>query len=123
MGFWAALEEAYPETRQQRCLVHKTANILNEPPKSKQDKAKAALQEIWMAESRKVAERALEAFVRNYQAKYPKAVAKLEKDRAELPASYDYPAEHWRHIRTTNAIESTFATVYVAGHSAPHVPL
>ena len=70
-----------------------------------------ALQEIWMAESRKAAEKALEAFVRNYQAKYPKAVAKLEKDRAELLAFYDYPAEHWRHIRTTNAIESTFATV------------
>ena len=111
MGFWAALDEAYPETRQQRCWVHKTANILNELPKSKQGKAKAALQEIWMAESRKAAEKALEIFVRNYQAKYPKAVAKLEKDRADLLAFYDYPAEHWRHIRTTNAIESTFATV------------
>ncbi|MBU2853506.1 transposase, partial [Acidithiobacillus ferriphilus] len=94
-----------------RCWVHKTANILNELPKSKQGKAKAALQEIWMAESRKAAEKALEAFVRNYQAKYPKAVVKLEKDRADLLAFYDYPAEHWRHIRTTNAIESTFATV------------
>lgn len=111
MGFWAALDEAYPETRQQRCWVHKTANILNELPKSKQGKAKAALQEIWMAESRKAAEKALEVFVRNYQAKYPKAVAKLEKDREALLAFYDYPAEHWRHIRTTNAIESTFATV------------
>ena len=95
MGFWAALDEAYPETRQQRCWVHKTANILNELPKSKQGKAKAALQEIWMAESRKAAEKALEAFVRNYQAKYPKAVAKLEKDRTELLAFYDYPAEHY----------------------------
>ncbi len=111
MGFWAALEEVYPETRQQRCWVHKTANILNELPKSKQGKAKADLQEIWMAGSRKAAEKALEAFVRNYQAKYPKAVAKLVKDQAELLAFYDFPAEHWRHIRTTNAIESTFATV------------
>jgi len=111
MGFWAALEEVYPETRQQRCWVHKTANILNELPKSKQGKAKADLQEIWMAGSRKAAEKALEAFVRNYQAKYPKAVAKLVKDRTELLAFYDFPAEHWRHIRTTNAIESTFATV------------
>ena len=96
MGFWAALDEAYPETRQQRCWVHKTANILNELPKSKQGKAKAALQEIWMAESQKAAEKALEIFLRNYQAKYPKAVAKLEKDRTELLAFYDYPAEHWR---------------------------
>ena len=110
---WASgpQDESYPETRQQRCWAHKTANILNELPKSKQGKAKAALQEIWMAESRKAAEKALEAFVRNYQAKYPKAVAKLEKDRTELLAFYDYPTEHWRHIRTTNAIESTFATV------------
>lgn len=111
MGFWAALDEAYPETGQQRCWVHKTANILNELPKAQQSKAKAALQEIWMAANRQAAEKALDVFVRNYQAKYPKAVAKLENDRAELLAFYDFPAEHWRHIRTTNAIESTFATV------------
>ncbi|MBU2743369.1 transposase, partial [Acidithiobacillus albertensis] len=83
----------------------------NELPKAQQSKAKAALQEIWMAANRQAAEKALDVFVRNYQAKYPKAVAKLEKDRAELLAFYDFPAEHWRHIRTTNAIESTFATV------------
>lgn len=111
LGFWSALTEVYPATRQQRCWVHKTANILNEFPKRLQSKAKAALQEIWMAQTREAAEQAWQVFVRDYQAKYPKAVAKLEKDRNVLLTFYDFPAEHWRHIRTSNAIESTFATV------------
>lgn len=111
LGFWSALNEVYPNTRQQRCWVHKTANVLNEFPKRLQGKAKAALQDIWMAETREAAEQAWKAFVRDYQAKYPKAVQKLEKDREVLLTFYDFPAEHWRHIRSSNAIESTFATV------------
>nr|AFG29444.1 transposase [Acidithiobacillus caldus] len=111
MGFWAALDEIYPQTRHQRCWVHKTANILNELPKRLQGKAKAALQAIWMADTREAAEKAWQAFVRDYQAKYPRAVAKLEKDRDVLLTFFDFPAEHWRHIRSSNAIESTFATV------------
>ena len=111
LGFWAALGEIYPETRHQRCWVHKTANILNYLPKSLQPKAKAALHEIWMAETRTDALVAFEQFVTAFGAKYPKAVECLTKDRAELLAFYDFPAEHWIHIRTSNAIESTFATV------------
>jgi transposase-like protein len=111
LGFWSALTEVYPATRQQRCWVHKTANVLNEFPKRLQSKAKAALQDIWMAETREAAEQAWQVFVRNYQAKYPKAVEKLQKDRDVLLTFYDFPAEHWRHIRSSNAIESTFATV------------
>jgi len=111
LGFWAALDEVYPETRHQRCWVHKTANVLNYLPKAVQPKAKKALQEIWMAEDRASAEKAFDHFVKMYQAKYPKAVACLEKDREALLAFYDFPAEHWVHIRTTNPIESTFATI------------
>jgi len=111
LGFWSALEEVYPETRHQRCWVHKTANVLNYLPKAVQPKAKKALQEIWMAEDRASAHKAFGYFVQTYQAKYPKAVACLEKDRAALLAFYDFPAEHWVHIRTTNPIESTFATI------------
>ncbi len=111
LGFWAALDEVYPETRHQRCWVHKTANVLNYLPKAIQPKAKKALQEIWMAEDRASAEKAFDHFVQTYQAKYPKAVACLEKDREALLAFYDFPAEHWVHIRTTNPIESTFATI------------
>jgi len=111
LGFWAALDEVYPETRHQRCWVHKTANVLNYLPKAVQPKAKKALQEIWMAEDRASAEKAFDHFVQTYQAKYPKAVACLEKDREALLAFYDFPAEHWVHIRTTNPIESTFATI------------
>lgn len=111
MGFWSALDEIYPQTRHQRCWVHKTANILNELPKRLQGKAKAALQAIWMGDTREAAERAWQVFVRDYQAKYPKAVEKLEKDRDVLLTFFDFPAEHWRHIRSSNAIESTFATV------------
>jgi len=111
LGFWAALEEVYPPTRSQRCWVHKTSNVLNYLPKSVQGKAKAALHEIWMAPTRAQAHKAFDRFVQTYQAKYPKAVACLTKDREALLAFYDFPAEHWVHLRTTNPIESTFATI------------
>lgn len=111
LGFWQALEEVWPKTRGQRCWVHKTANVLNKLPKSQQSRAKRALQEIWMAETRKHAEAAFDAFIETYALKYEKAVACLTKDREALLAFYDFPAEHWKHLRTTNPIESTFATV------------
>jgi transposase-like protein len=111
LGFWSALEKVFPTTRQQRCWVHKTANILNHLPKAMQVKVKADLHGIWMAESRADAEKALSEFLGKYQAKYPKAADRLTKDRDELLAFYDFPAEHWTYIRTTNPIESTFATV------------
>jgi len=111
LGFWQAIEEVWPKTRGQRCWVHKTANVLNKLPKSQQSKAKRALQEIWMAETRKDALVAFDAFVEIYGVKYDKAVACLTKDRDTLLAFYDFPAEHWKHLRTTNPIESTFATV------------
>jgi transposase-like protein len=111
LGFWGALDEIYPETRAQRCWVHKSANVLNALPKSLQAKAKAALHQIWMAPTRAAALSAFKQFVHTYQAKYPKAAEKLLKDRDALLAFYDFPAEHWVHLRTTNPIESTFATV------------
>jgi len=111
LGFWAALDEVFPETRRQRCWVHKTANVLNTLPKSLQAKAKAGLHEIWMAPTRAQAITAFDHFLKTYGAKYPKAVDKLVKDRDALLAFYDFPAEHWLHLRTTNPIESTFATV------------
>lgn len=111
LGFWAALEEIFPKTRRQRCWRHKSANILNYLPKSVQPKAKDALHEIWMASTRADAERAFDHFVRTYRQKYPKAVECLAKDREPLLAFYDFPAEHWLHLRTTNPIESTFATI------------
>src|SRR3954453_15286350 len=111
LGFWKALGEVWPTTREQRCWVHKTANILNKMPKSLHTKAKRALQEIWMAETKKDAAAALEAFVETYQIKYQRATNCLIKDRDTLLAFYDFPAEHWKHLRTTNPIESTFATV------------
>lgn len=111
LGFWKALAQVWGNTKQQRCWVHKTGNILNYLPKSVQPKAKQALHEIWMAESRETAEEAFDSFLTIYEAKYPKATACLEKDRTELLAFYDFPAEHWTHLRTTNPIESTFATV------------
>jgi len=111
LGFWKALAQVYGNTRQQRCWVHKTANVLNYLPKSVQPKAKQALHQIWMAETREEAERAFDAFVDTYREKYPKATACLVKDRTELLAFYDFPAEHWAHLRTTNPIESTFSTV------------
>lgn len=111
LGFWAALAEVYPTTRTQRCWVHKMANILNKLPKGVQAKAKQGLQAIWMAESRAAATRALNQFLRTYEDKYPKAAACLEQDRDSLLTFYDFPAAHWQSIRTTNPIESTFATV------------
>ena len=111
LGFWAALRELYPATREQRCWVHKTANVLNKLPKSIQARAKSMLQEIWMAETRQQANRAFDLFIESFEAKYPKAVACLVKDRDVLLTFYDFPAEHWVHLRTTNPIESTFATV------------
>ena len=111
LGFWQAIEEVWPKTRGQRCWVHKTANVLNKLPKSQQPKAKRALQEIWMAETRNDAEAAFDAFVRIYAVKYDKAVDCLSKDRTTLLAFYDFPAEHWKHLRTSNPIESSFATV------------
>ena len=111
LGFWKALSEAFPATRRQRCWVHKTANVLNQLPKGLQKKAKAHLQDIWMAETRKDAEAAFDFFVEAYGPKYPKATERLTRDRDVLLTFYDFPAEHWKHIRTTNPIESTFATV------------
>ena len=111
LGFWAALREIYPATREQRCWVHKTANVLNKLPKSVQAKAKSMLQEIWMAETRNQADQAFDLFVDSFGAKYPKAGECLVKDRDVLLTFYDFPAEHWVHLRTTNPIESTFATV------------
>ena len=111
LGFWAALRELYPATREQRCWVHKTANVLNKLPKSIQARAKSMLQEIWMAETRQQANRAFDLFIESFEAKYPKAVGCLVKDRDVLLTFYDFPAEHWVHLRTTNPIESTFATV------------
>jgi putative transposase len=111
LGFWKALPQVFGTTHGQRCWVHKTANVLNKLPKSQQGKAKAALHEIWMAESRVDAERAFDLFLSSCEAKYPKATECLAKDRDLLLTFYDFPAEHWTHIRTTNPIESTFATV------------
>ena len=111
LGFWAALRKEWPSTREQRCWVHKTANVLNELPKTLQPKAKARLHEIWMAATRADATKAFDAFLEDYSAKYPKATECLKKDRDVLLTFYDFPAEHWRHIRTTNPIESTFATI------------
>ena len=111
LGFWKAVGEVWSKVREQRCWVHKTANVLNKLPKSIQPKAKTALQSIWMAETRKDAEAAFDRFVELYRVKYDKAVACLQKDRDALLAFYDFPAEHWKHLRTTNPIESTFATV------------
>jgi transposase-like protein len=111
LGFWKALSKVYDTTRWQRCWVHKTANILNKLPKSLQAKAKQRLHQIWMADNKAEAEKNFDAFIQTYEAKYPKASDCLKKDRNVLLTFYDYPAEHWRHIRTTNPIESTFATV------------
>jgi transposase-like protein len=111
LGFWQAVEEVWPQTRGQRCWVHKTANVLNKLPKSQQSKAKRALQEVWMAETKNDALLAFDAFVETWGVKYDKAVDCLIKDRDALLTFYDFPAEHWKHLRTTNVIESSFATV------------
>ena len=111
LGFWKAIKQVYPKTRQQRCWVHKTANILDKLPKRLQAEAKEKLHDIWMADTREHANQAFDLFKKTYEAKYPKAVECLTKDREVLLAFYDFPAEHWIHVRTTNPIESTFATV------------
>ena len=111
LGFWAALEEIFPGTRHQRCWCHKTRNVLNALPKSVHPKAKQALQEIWRAETKGLAEKAVEVFLDTYALKYPKATACLQKDRAELLTFYAFPAAHWPSLRTTNPIESTFGTI------------
>ena len=111
LGLWKAVSKKWPAATQQRCWVHKTANVLNKVPKSVQPKVKEALQDIWMAETRQTACKAYDLCVNRFQNKYPKAMECLEKDKDRLLAFYDYPAAHWQHIRTTNPIESVFATV------------
>jgi len=111
LGFWKALSKVFPDTRHQRCWVHKTANVLDKLPKSVQPKVKSDLHEIYLAETRDSAHKAFDSTLRRFRDKYPKAMENLEKDRDELLAFYDFPAAHWIHLRTTNPIESTFATV------------
>jgi putative transposase len=111
LGFWKALPQAYPSTREQRCWVHKTANVLDKLPKRLQPEAKDKIHQIWMAPTKADADKAFDLFVATYEAKYPKATECLSKDRDVLLTFYDFPAEHWIHLRTTNPIESVFATV------------
>jgi putative transposase len=111
LGFWKAVKDVLPEAKWQRCWVHKTANILDKMPKSVQPKAKGMIHEIYKAETKKVAKENYDKFVRTYKAKYLRAVKCLEKDKGALFTFFDFPAEHWQHIRSTNVIESTFATV------------
>uniref|UniRef100_UPI002626E775 IS256 family transposase n=1 Tax=uncultured Jannaschia sp. TaxID=293347 RepID=UPI002626E775 len=111
LGFWTALREVFATTKEQRCWLHKTMNVLNALPKSVQAKAKAHLHDIWQAETRAAATAAFDFFVDAYGVKWDKAVAKLVRDRDTLLSFYDFPAEHWKHVRTSNPIESTFATV------------
>ena len=111
LGFWKALDEVFAHVRHQRCWMHKTGNILNKMPKALQKAAKSDIQQIWMADSRRSAEEAVDAFIAKYGQKYPGAVDCLLRDRNALLAFYDFPAEHWVHLRTTNPVESVFATV------------
>jgi len=111
LGFWKAIKQIYPSTRHQRCWVHKTVNVLDKLPRGQHVPAKNILHEIWMSATKADATKAMEKFAATYQAKYPKAVECLLKDKEELLAFYDFPAEHWQHLRTSNPIESTFATV------------
>jgi len=111
LGFWKAVRQVWPNTREQRCWVHKTANVLDKLPKRLQPEAKQKLHAIWMDDTKQHANEAFDLFVKTYEAKYPKAVECLVKDRDVLLTFYDFPAEHWGHLRTTNPIESTFATV------------
>ncbi len=111
LGFWRALAEVFPETRERRCWVHKPANLLDSLPKSAQPGAKKAIQDIHNAEDRDRAEAAISTFAQLYGAKFPKAVKKITDDQEQLPAFHDFPAEHWIHLRTTNPIESAFSTV------------
>jgi putative transposase len=111
LGFWKALKQVYPDTRQQRCWVHRTRNVLDKLPQSLQKEAKAQIHNIYLAPTRKEAEKAFNRFIAIYEARYPKAVECLLKTKEETMAFFDFPAEHWRHIRSTNPIESTFSTV------------
>ena len=111
LGFWKALPQVFPNTRKQRCWVHKTANVLNKLPKRQQAEAKSMLWEIYRAQTKTQANQAFKRFIETYQAKYPEAIACLDKDKESLLTFFDFPAEHWAHIRSTNPIESTFATV------------
>ena len=111
LGFWKALEEVCPATQHQRCWVHKATNVLDKLPRSIQPAAKADLREIWQAPDRDTAEAAIATFAGKYGAKYEKAASCLLKDRNALLSFYDFPAEHWDHLRTSNPIESVFATV------------
>lgn len=111
LGFWKALAKKWPQTATQRCWVHKTANVLNKVPKSVQPKIKEALHDIWQAETREDAYKAFDLTLTRFEAKYPGAMDCLTKDKTSMLAFYDFPAEHWQHIRTTNPIESAFATV------------
>ncbi|MCX5661409.1 MAG: IS256 family transposase [Planctomycetota bacterium] len=111
LGFWAAVNQAWPETLQQRCWVHKTVNVLNKMPRSLHGQAKDMLKEVWRSPTRETADKAFDLFIKTFEAKYPDATACLEKDHAPLLAYYGFPAQHWKHVRTTNPIESTFATV------------
>ena len=111
LGFWKALQQVYPSTQVQRCWVHKSANVLDKLPKNQQPSAKSMLHEVWMSATKEDATKAFDKFVAAHQAKYPKAAECLRKDRENLLAFYDFPAEHWGHLRTSNPIESTFATV------------
>jgi transposase-like protein len=116
LGFWLALAKVFPSTRHQRCWVHKTMNVLDKLPKKEQPAAKAMLHEIWMSATREDAIKAFDRFIEVYGVKWPRAAECLEKDRVELLAFYDFPAEHWQHLRTSNPIESTFATVRLRTH-------
>ena len=111
LGFWNTISKVYPQTRHHRCWVHKTANVMNKLPKSVQPKAKEALHDIWMAETREDAYKAFDSAVKRFSDKYPGAMNCLVKDKEQMLAFYDYPAIHWQHIRTSNPIESTFSTV------------
>ena len=111
MGFWKAVDKHWPQTDKQRCWVHKTANVLEKLPKSMQPKVKEAIHDIWQAETRDAAYKAFDSCIARFEIKYPKAMNCLQKDKAEMLSFYDYPAQHWPHIRTTNPIESAFATV------------
>lgn len=128
LGFWVALEKVFPTTKRQRCWVHKTVNVLDKLPKSQHGRAKAIIHDIWMASKRKEAEASLKHFEEVFGDKYPKATACLIKDKEDLLAFYDFPAKHWKHIRTTNPIESTFATIRLRtrrtkGHGSPDAAL
>lgn len=116
LGFWSAIAKVFPKTRAQRCWMHKTGNVLNYLPKNKQPLAKDKLHAIWMAETEEDAEKAFASFIETFESKYPKATECLQKDKDELLAFYDFPADHWIHLRTTNPIESTFATVRLRTH-------